>query len=194
MSNVTRLPPSGKKVHVEADIPASQLDEFDRAITALVAGERPRMDTLARDEGEIVSRAMAALERIEGAIEAHPGTGQARRLVKFLAGVYNGEDYPFDLGELRALDTELANACLDYLNYDRLGKRELHHHLSGGDCELHHWLRDYGVEPAPRLDARETDALTKLSERSGRDRDELLREAIKLLVASYPDRPPSPTR
>jgi len=61
MSNVTCLPPSKKKVHVEADIPASQLDEFERAITAIAAGERPRMDILARDEGEIVSRAMAAL-------------------------------------------------------------------------------------------------------------------------------------
>jgi len=147
MSNVTRLTLSGKKVHVEADIPASQLDEFDRAITAIAAGERPRMDTLARDEGEIVSRAMAALERSEVAIEAHPGTGQARRLVKFLAGVYNGEDYPFDLGELRALDTELANACLDYLNYDRLGKREVHKHLKSGDRDLHRWLERYDLLP-----------------------------------------------
>ena len=147
MSNVTRLPPSGKKVHVEADIPASQLDEFDRAITAIAAGERPRMDTLARDEGEIVRRAMAALERIEAAIEAHPGTGQARRLVKFLAGVYNGEDYPFDLTELRALDTELANACLDYLNYDRLGKREVRKHLKNGDRDLHRWLERYDLLP-----------------------------------------------
>ena len=147
MSNVTRPPPFGKKIHVEADIPASQLDEFDRAITALVAGERPRMDTLARDEGEIVSRAMAALEKIEAAIEAHPGTGQARRLVKFLAGVYNGEDYPFDLTELRALDTELANACLDYLNYDRLGKREVHKHLKNGDRDLHRWMERYDLLP-----------------------------------------------
>jgi hypothetical protein len=147
MSNVTRLPPSGKKVHVEADIPASQLDEFERTIAALAAGERPRMDVLARDEGEIVRRAMAALERIEAAIEAHPGTGQARRLVKFLAGVYNGEDYPFDLGELRALDTELANACLDYLNYDRLGKREVHEHLKNGDRDLHRWLERYDLLP-----------------------------------------------
>ena len=143
MSNITRLPPSGRKVHVEADIPASQLDEFDRAITAIVAGERPRMDTLARDQGKIVRRAMAALERIE----AHPGTGQARRLVKFLAGVYNGEDYPFDLTELRALDTELANACLDYLNYDRLGKREVHKHLKNGDRDLHRWLERYDLLP-----------------------------------------------
>ncbi len=148
MSNVTRLPPSGKKVHVEADIPAIQLDEFDRAITALVAGERPRMDTLARDEGEIVSRAMAVLRRIEAAIEAHPGAGQARRLVKFPAGVvYNGEDHPFDLGELRALDTELANACLDYLNYDRLGKHEVHKHLTNGDRDLHRWLERYDLLP-----------------------------------------------
>ena len=147
MSNITRLPPSGRKVHVEADIPASQLDEFDRAITAIAAGERPRMDTLARDEGEIVRRAMAALERIEAAIEAHPGTGQARRLVKFLAGVYNGEDYPFDLTELRALDTELANACLDYLNYDRLGKREVHKHLKNGDRDLHRWMERYDLLP-----------------------------------------------
>jgi hypothetical protein len=147
MSNVTRLPPSGKKVHVEADIPASQLDEFERTIAAIAVGERPRMDVLARDEGEIVSRAMAALERIEAAIEAHPGTGQARRLVKFLAGVYNGEDYPFDLGELRALDTELANACLDYLNYDRLGKREVHKHLKNGDRDLHRWLKRYDLLP-----------------------------------------------
>ena len=147
MSNVTRLPPSGKKIHVEADIPASQLDEFERAIAAIAAGERPRMDTLARDEGEIVRRAMAALQRIETAIEAHPGTGQARRLVKFLAGVYNGEDYPFDLGELRALDTELANACLDYLNYDRLSKREVHKHLKNGDRDLHRWLERYDLLP-----------------------------------------------
>jgi hypothetical protein len=147
MSNATRLPPSGKKVHVEADIPASQLDEFERIIAAIAAGERPRMDTLARDEGEIVVRAMSALERIEAAIEAHPGTGQARRLVKFLAGVYNGEDYPFDLGELRALDTELGNACLDDLNYDRLGKREVHKHLKNDDRDLHRWLERYDLLP-----------------------------------------------
>ena len=114
MSNVTRLPPSGKKVHVEADIPASQLDEFARAITA---------------------------------IADHPGTGQARRLVCFLAGVYNGQDYPFDLTELRGLDTELANACLDYLNYDRLGHKEVHKHLANGDRDLHAWIKRYGLEP-----------------------------------------------
>ena len=126
MSNVTRLPPFPKTIRVEAEIPVSQRDEFDRAMVEIIAGERPRMDALDRDLAAITMRAMAALTIIETAIAAHPTTGGARRLVKFLAGVYNGQDYPFDLPELRGLDTTLANACLDYLNYDRLGIKEVH--------------------------------------------------------------------
>jgi hypothetical protein len=83
---------------------------------------------------------------IETAIGNNPTSGQAGRLVRFLAGLYNGSDYPFDLTDLRVLDTRLANACLDYLNYDRLGKREVHRHLTGGDRRLHQWLEDYGIK------------------------------------------------
>jgi hypothetical protein len=141
-------PPPSKTVHVEADIPASHLDEFERAIVEIVAGGRPRMDALVRDEASIHTRAMQALQTIEASIKAHPTTGQSRRLVRFIAGLYNGQDYPFDLTELRGLDTRLANACLDYLNYDRLGKTEVHKHLDKGDRDLHRWLEEYGIEPA----------------------------------------------
>jgi len=150
MSNVTRLPPFPKTVHVEADVPISQRDEFERAIVEIVAGERPRMDALDRDLAQIKTRAMAALQDIEKAINDHPTTGQAKRLVRFLAGIYNGQDYPFDLTELRGLDTKLANACMDYRNYDRLGIKEVHKHLANGDRDLHCWLEDYGIEPATR--------------------------------------------
>lgn len=104
MTKITRLPPSKKTIHVEAEIPISQRDEFDRAMMEIVAGERPRMDVLVRDEASIHTRAMKALQVIEATIEAHPTTGQSRRLVRFLAGVFNGQDYPFDLTELRGLD------------------------------------------------------------------------------------------
>ena len=150
MSNVTRLPPFSKTVHVEADIPISQRDEFERAIIDIVAGARPRMDALDRDLGAIKTRAMAALQAIEAAINNHPTTGQAKRLVRFLAGLYNGLDYPFDMTELRSLDTTLANACLDYLNYDRLGSKEVHKHLTNGEKDLHRWLEEYGIEPVSR--------------------------------------------
>ncbi|MGO9719486.1 MAG: hypothetical protein ACLP0B_05115 [Steroidobacteraceae bacterium] len=150
MSNVTRLPPFPKTVHVEAEIPVSQRDEFERAIVDIVAGERPRMDALDRDLAAIKTRAIAGLQAIEKAIHDHPTTGQAKRLVRFLAGLYNGQDYPFDLTELRGLDTELANACLDFLNYDRLGIKEVHKHLANGELDLHRWLEEYGIKPAPQ--------------------------------------------
>jgi len=135
---------------VEAQIPISQRDEFERAMVEIVAGERPRMDALDRDEATIGLRAMTGLQVIEAAIHAHPTSGQAKRLVRFLAGLYNGQDYPFELTELRSLDTALANASLDYLNYDRLGKTEVHKHLANGERDLHRWLEEYGIKPAVR--------------------------------------------
>jgi hypothetical protein len=68
--------------------------------------------------------------------------------VRFLAGVYNGQDYPFDLTELRGLDTRLANACLEYLNYVRLGKKEVEKHQGNGDRDLHRWFEEYDLKPA----------------------------------------------
>ncbi len=124
-----------------------QLRELDAAWREIIAGELPRTQLLEREQGAIRSRAFPALRLLETAIRSHPGTGQCARLARFLAGVYNGPRYPFDLTELRALDTSLANACLDYLNYDRLAKQEVHHHLSGGGTQLNRWISDYRIRP-----------------------------------------------
>jgi hypothetical protein len=126
----------------------AQARELDMAWREIISGERlARTEALEHDIQSIMDRAQEALLIIETAIGNNPTSGQAGRLVRFLAGLYNGSDYPFDLTDLRALDTRLANACLDYLNYDRLGKREVHRHLTGGDKHLHQWLEDYGIKP-----------------------------------------------
>lgn len=130
---------------------AAQARELDVAWREIVYGRTlPRTVALEHDIDGIMKRARIALETIETSIRNNPGTGQARRLVCFLAGIYNGEDYPFDLTDLRGLDTELATACLDYLNYDRLGKIEVHKHLSNGARELHAWIKHYDLEPGRR--------------------------------------------
>jgi len=163
-----------------------QARELDAAWREIVAGQRlPRTEAIETDTEAVMERARTALERIETAIRQNPGTGQAGRLVRFLAGLYNGGDYPFDLTDLRALDTELANACLDYLNYDRLGKREVHRHLSGGDRELHEWIQSLGIEPALQLGDEQAAAFSKLAERLDRDRYDLLREAVEDLLFKH---------
>ncbi|MDG6937951.1 MAG: hypothetical protein JRN42_05365 [Nitrososphaerota archaeon] len=167
----------------------AQARELEAAWREIVTGRRlPRTETIEMDTEAIMERARTALERIETAIRENPSTGQAGRLVRFLAGVYNGSDYPFDLTDLRALDTELANACLDYLNYDRLGKREVHRHLSGGDRELHEWIHASGIEPALRLDEERAASFAGLAERLDQSRYDLLREAIEDLLFKHKGR------
>src|ERR1700730_13280046 len=126
----------------------AQARELDIAWREIISGERlARTEALEHDIQSIMDRAQEALLTIETAIGDNPTSGQAGRLIRFIAGLYNGYDYPFDLTDLRGLDTRLANACLDYLNYDRLGKREVHRHLTGGDQRLHQWLEAYGIKP-----------------------------------------------
>jgi hypothetical protein len=163
-----------------------QAQELNDAWQEIVSGQKlERAEALDHGVEAIMERARPALEIIETAIRQNPTTGQAGRLIRFLAGLYNGEDYPFDLTDLRALDTRLANACLDYLAYDRLGKREVHHHLAGGDGDLNRWIEDIALDPALRLDNEQAEAFAKLPEQARRDRHELLQEAIDDLLDKY---------
>jgi hypothetical protein len=171
-----------KRIQVTFDVATqSQAAELNAAWQEIVAGQRSRLNTAAEDLNEIMERARTALQLITDAIEKNPGTGQSRRLVRFLAGVYNGSDFPFDLTDLRALDTKLANACIDYLNYDRLAKAEVHTHLPGGGKQMQTILRNAGVQPSPRFsgDDAHQSRLFALAERLDRNVDEFVREAIE---------------
>jgi hypothetical protein len=121
-------------------------DELRAAWQEIVSGQKlVHAEALHHSNEAIMERARVALPIIENAIRR--GGGQSVSLVRFLAALYNGHEYTFDLIDLRALDTKLANACLDYLSYDRLGQQEVHHHLSGGAQELHGWIERYGIQP-----------------------------------------------
>lgn len=181
------LPLEPEKVQMTLTVHSqAQACELEAAWREIVTGEElPRSATLENDLEAIQERARIGLEVIERAIREHPTTDQAGRLVRFLAAIYNGYDFSFDLTELRALDTELANACVDYLNYDRLSKREVHHHLSGGDRELQRWIDDYRVEPRLTLDDRRAEAFAELMEQTHRHPNELVREAVDLLLDKH---------
>jgi hypothetical protein len=114
-----------KRIQMHFDVATDdQAAELRAAWEEIVSGKLTRINTAAEDTNDIMERARTGLQKIVKAIEENPGTGQVGRLVKFLAGVYNGHEFLFDLTDLRALDTELANACIDYLNYDRNGSME----------------------------------------------------------------------
>jgi hypothetical protein len=178
-----------KKIAVTLEVANDvQARELNEAWQEIVSGQKlARAEALEHGVEAVMERARPALEIIETAIREHPTTGQAGRLVRFLAAIYNGYDYSFDLTELRALDTRLANACLDYLNYDTLCKREVHHHLAGGARELHRWIEDYRVEPRIQLNSDDEQAtrLLALIKRAKRHPNELAREAFDGVLEKY---------
>lgn len=168
----------------------AEAQELRAAWQEIVMGKKlTRVQALERDTAEIVDRAQSALHTIEGSLRDHPHTGQAGRLVRFLAAIYNGWDYDFDLTDLRVLDDELATACLDYLNYDRLNKREVHKHLTGGDRQLHRWIADYALPPHLALSQDQVEDFAKLMGKTGRSPSELLSEAIGLLLDHHSPTP-----
>jgi len=83
------------------------------------------MSSRVKAADEARGSAVAGLELIAKAIRENPGTGQVGRLVGFLGCLYNGDRFPFDMTELRALDGELARACLDVLRLDSFGQSEV---------------------------------------------------------------------
>jgi len=177
-----------KPIQVILDVATpSQAAELKAAWKEILSGQRIRLNIAAEDTTEIMERAMIGLQVIVKAVEEHPGTGQSRRLVRFLAGVYNGNDFPFDLTDLRALDTELANACIDYLNYDRLAKAEVHSHLIDGGKQMQWFISQHAILPRVHLsydDAHEA-RLYALGDHSGREPYALMKDALENLLSSY---------
>ena len=135
-----------RKVRVEVEIPESLMGEFDLMVQEVLVGPRTRLTQLEQEFKAIEARGLAGLAVILDSVRLSTG-GQAARLVRFLAGLYLKYDCPFELTDLRSIDTALANACLDYLNYDRLGVCDLAGHLADGGAEVEGWICDYGCGP-----------------------------------------------
>lgn len=73
-------------------------------------------------------------------------TGQAARVARFLASTFNGERYPLDLFDLRALDVALADdalACIDAL---RWGKADLYKLLPDGEQRVSALISSWGLD------------------------------------------------
>ena len=107
MSN--RVPSVPSQISVKMTVrDEAQARELDIAWREIIGGERlARNEAIEHDIQSVMDRAQEALLTIETAIGDNPTSGQAGRLIRFIAGLYNGYDYPFDLTELRGLDTRL---------------------------------------------------------------------------------------
>ncbi|TLX57867.1 hypothetical protein DN826_06435 [Stutzerimonas nosocomialis] len=78
----------------------------------------------------IETAGVQALHRLTPIAGGH--TGQSRAVGRFLLGLYNGEDFPFDLTDLRCLDLPVFEDCMCVLLMDYSPELEVHERVPNG--------------------------------------------------------------
>ena len=73
-------------------------------------------------------------------------SGQVRRIAAFLASTYNGQVFPFDPYELRAVDVAIGDDMLVCLDALRWAKADLHTLIPDGDRRLRVLIDRWGFE------------------------------------------------
>lgn len=141
---------------IEVELPAWLAGEFDYVFQEIQSGDFSRLEKRHEERAKGSDAGVAGLETIVETIRRHSGTGQVKKLLRFLAGLYNSYDYPFALHELRGLDTRLSEACLAVLAEDVKAIAEIHRWGVITGKELETLFTDYGLyyEARARLLAR----------------------------------------
>jgi hypothetical protein len=99
-----------------------------------------RQATIDRAAGE------PALRRLVELCESRT-SGQVRRIAGFLAALFNGEDYPYDLTSLRSLDLDLQLDCLRVLKMDMNPEKEVHCYFINGNQRFNALFSKFGIAP-----------------------------------------------
>lgn len=80
---------------------------------------------------------------------AEGDTGQCGIIARFLAGLYNGTAFPFDLTELRGLDEDLFEHCLAVLRLDNTPAVEIQDYFPDGEARWQRMLKDWNLDKRP---------------------------------------------
>ncbi|EHR72065.1 hypothetical protein BurJ1DRAFT_3256 [Burkholderiales bacterium JOSHI_001] len=96
-----------------------------------------RSDEATRQGAQAYGRLLEMAER--------RNSGQIPRVARFLAATYNGQDYPFDLFELRAVDVSISDDMLCCLDALRWGRADLHTLIPDGDARVRAVIDRWGL-------------------------------------------------
>lgn len=99
--------------------------------------------TTVMDDASAYAEGRAALRRLFAI--AHGDSGQCKPVAAFLLGLYNGHRFPFDLTNLRGLDTKIHEDCLAVLRLDHPCRKEIHHYFPHGGEAFERLAESWGL-------------------------------------------------
>ena len=94
---------------------------------------------------EATARGGQAFARLLALAETRE-SGQVRRVARFIASTYDGQAFPFDLFELRAVDAAIGDDMLLCLDALRWGQADLHRLVPDGQRRVEAVLARWGIE------------------------------------------------
>lgn len=123
--------PSSRTVKVTVDVPAERHEAFVQLWQDFLTGETAQ-DQAIRQRATDREQSLTSLRTLVKI--AQGDSGQCRYIARFLAGLYNGPRFPFDLTDLRAIDDDLFEHCLAVLRLDHRPKVEVHDYFPNGSA------------------------------------------------------------
>jgi hypothetical protein len=73
-------------------------------------------------------------------------SGQIVRIARFLAATYNGQAFPLDPFEMRAVDIEISDDMMNCLDALRWGRADLHTLVPDGDLRVRQVIEQWGLQ------------------------------------------------
>lgn len=131
------LPPRPKTRAITHQVPQHLVEAFLKIANELFTNARGMRTVAQRAEAVRAQDIDMGLDSLVHLAEVAEGDSlQAGIAARFLAGLYNGQAYPFDLTELRALDADLFEHCLAVLRLDNRPKVEIHQYFPDGQARF----------------------------------------------------------
>lgn len=102
------------------------------------------LDDYATRTQQATAKGAQAFARLLSLTEHHD-SGQSRRIAQFIAATYNGQAFPLDPYELRAVDAEISDDMLLCLDALRWAGADLHTLVPDGDERVQAVIRNCGL-------------------------------------------------
>jgi hypothetical protein len=123
--------------------PLPPVQQQDSSVQKMFEAMRRERERRLAERPAIELEGKAALERLFKV--AQGDSGQCRHIAKFLLGLYNGGRFPFDLTDLRCIDTELFDDCVALLKMDAQPRQEVHRYFENGGKRFEQLAKDWNV-------------------------------------------------
>lgn len=144
------IPPRPTTQAITTKVPTHLAEAFLQAVDEFFA-QAHEQQTPGQRAAEIREQDRdAGLDSLMALLDvAERDTGQSGVVARFLAGLYNGTDYPFDLTELRRLDADLFEHCLGVLRLDNQPSVEMHSYVPDGEARWRRMIATWGLDKTP---------------------------------------------